>query len=152
MCIKNTSSKLCVKHWNRIIVLKLGLLRTIMARTLLRNESTNQLGNRVVQWRSIEWFIEDHWPGFLAVVWFGSSPPFFHPLPPASCLSLSRSPCVVGHRSSLLTGERGKGLGEEPFKTMARKPGLLYIIQYSGGTDGRRGQVIPLAPSHITVK
>jgi hypothetical protein len=62
-------------------------------------------------------------PGFLAVVWSGSSP---HPLPllPSSFSVLLR---VVGWA---YWKERGKeGVGES--NTTARKPGPLEIIQYS---------------------
>jgi hypothetical protein len=44
---------------------------------------------------SINWFIE--WPGFLAVVWFSSSPTHSPThLPSASCLSFSVFLCVAG--------------------------------------------------------
>jgi hypothetical protein len=55
------------------------------------------------------------------------------PRPPPSPISnlsvfLRLSVC---RRSSLLTGEKGKGLGVEPNQTTARKLDHLYIIQYS---------------------
>ncbi len=58
-------------------------------------------------------------PGFLAVVWFGSSPtPFTSHV---SKLSLFLNPPVC-RRSSLLTVE---GVGQEPNHTTVRKPGPL---------------------------
>jgi hypothetical protein len=54
-----------------------------------------------------------------------------HPLPP------SKSSTGITHgnlrkRDNLLPEEEGgMGLGEEPNHATARKPGLLYIIQYS---------------------
>ncbi len=72
-----------------------------------------------------EYLMNYRWPGFVAVIWYGSSPTLSsptpasclslslfwllpHPLPaptPASCLSLSLPVCG---RSSLLTGEGGR--------------------------------------------
>ncbi len=60
------------------------------------------------------------WPGFLAVVWFVSS----HPFPPSSFSKLDRRHTGrLRKRDNLLTG-RGKGVGEEPDHTTARKPSL----------------------------
>ncbi len=47
---------------------------------------------------------------FLAVLWFGSSPTPFPPLPVSKVVSLSQSSCVC-RRSSLLTGEEGRVWG-----------------------------------------
>ncbi len=65
-------------------------------------------------------------PGFLAVVWFGSTPA----PSPVSNLTLS---VFKGCRcSSLLTGkEGGEGVGVEPNPTIARKLGPLSIVQSS---------------------
>ncbi len=43
------------------------------------------------------------------------------------CLAPPPPPRVAGR---LLTGE-GEGVGDEPNHTTARKPGTLYIVQYS---------------------
>ncbi len=50
------------------------------------------------------------------------------PAPSPSPVSLSQSSCVspIGYGR-----ERGWGDGEEPNHTTAKKPGPLYIIQYS---------------------
>ncbi len=60
-------------------------------------------------WTLREYWMINRWPGFLAVVWFGSSPSPFSPFP-VSNLSLFLS-LPVCHRSSLLTGNGGKGWG-----------------------------------------
>ncbi len=59
-------------------------------------------------------------PGFLAVIWLGSSP---IPLPSASCLSVSVILCIAGQAYW-----RERGWGEGPNHMTARKPGPLYII------------------------
>jgi hypothetical protein len=70
--------------------------------------------------------------GFLAVVCFGFSPISF-PLSPVRKLSLLLS-LPVCRRSSLLTGEEGGGGGGGAKSYDGeRKPGPLYIIQYSLG-------------------
>ncbi len=62
-------------------------------------------------------------PGFLAVVWFGSSPtPPPIPHPHEQVVSLSPSSCVLPVE---LTLGRGGGAGREPNHTTARKPGPL---------------------------
>ncbi len=67
-------------------------------------------------------------PGFLAVYWLGSHSPS-----PVRNLSLFFS-LPVCHRSSLLTDESGGGgEGEKRNQTTERKPGPLYINQYSLG-------------------
>ncbi len=58
---------------------------------------------------SREYWMIPKGPGFLAVVWFGSSPTPFPPLLSASCLFFLSLP--VCRRSSLLTGEGGGGGG-----------------------------------------
>jgi hypothetical protein len=73
-------------------------------------------------------------PDSLAVVWFGSSTP--HPSLVSSCLSFSVLLCVAGRE--LITrdgwGEGlGKGVGEEPNHTTAKKVwSSIEIIQFSG--------------------
>jgi hypothetical protein len=62
-------------------------------------------------------------PGFLEVVWFGSSPS-----PSASCLSFSVFLCVAGR---VYWQQRGEGEGKEPNHMTARKPGPLQMSQYS---------------------
>jgi hypothetical protein len=68
-------------------------------------------------------------PGFLAVVWFGSSlnpsPPF-----PVTKLSLFLS-LPVCRRLSLLTGVGRRGWGRSQIIQPTRKPGPLQIIQRS---------------------
>jgi hypothetical protein len=66
---------------------------------------------------SIEEFIEDQ----VFSLSYDLAPP--HPFPPVSKLCLFASLPVCCDLSCLLTGE--------PNHTTARKPGLLYIIQYS---------------------
>jgi hypothetical protein len=63
-------------------------------------------------------------PGFLAVVWFGSST--MHPLSRQKFVSLSQSSCVSPVE---LTDGRGglEGVGEEP--NYKKKSNPLYIIQ-----------------------
>jgi hypothetical protein len=68
-------------------------------------------------------------PVFLAVVWLGSSPTPSPPLSRQQLVSLYVSLSVC-RWSSLLTGEGGEGVGEEPNNTAARKPGPLLIIRY----------------------
>ncbi len=58
-------------------------------------------------------------PGFLAVIWFGSSPPPSPSLPSASCLPV----CRYGRAYWRVGG------GGEPNLMTARKPGHLQIIQ-----------------------
>ncbi len=76
---------------------------------------------------SIEWFTKDQ--ALLRSYDSAPRPPLF---PPSSLskLSLFLSPPVC-LRSSLPTGERGEGVGEEPNQTTTRKPGPLQIIQSS---------------------
>jgi hypothetical protein len=58
-------------------------------------------------------------PGFLSVVWFGSTPIRFPLLPSGSCLSFSVF-CVSPRMSSLLTGEAEGGLGaKSPQESLA---------------------------------
>ncbi len=66
---------------------------------------------------SIECFIEDQ----------AFSPSHDLPPPPVSKLDW-RHTGRMRKRDSLLTGERGYGVGEEPNHKTARKPGLLLII------------------------
>ncbi len=70
-----------------------------------------------VYYSTSEWFIEG--PGFLAVIWFGSSPNPF-PLSRQQVISLSQSSCVCC-RSSLLTVEVEERVGEESNHTTAEK-------------------------------
>ncbi len=74
-----------------------------------------------------EYWIIYRWPGFLAIVWFGSSPT---PLSSQQVVSLSQSSCVSPVEIKCRRGGGG-GAGEEPNHTTAKKPGPLYIIQYS---------------------
>ncbi len=60
-------------------------------------------------------------PGFLAVVWFGSTP--FSLLPSAMCLSFSVFPLCRRWRPLMVGGEM---VGELPNHTTASKPGPLY--------------------------
>jgi hypothetical protein len=64
-------------------------------------------------------------PGFLAAVLFGSN------CPTPNCLSFLAFLCVASRAYSEVVREEGKGVGEEPNHTTARKPGPLKIIQYS---------------------
>ncbi len=82
--------------------------------------------------------------GFLAVVWFGSSPT---PSPPSpvSKLSLFLS-LPLCPWPNLLTGEAWERVGEEPNHTTARKPGLLYFIKYSLGGGEQSNESPPLPP------
>ncbi len=76
---------------------------------------------------SIQRFSED---SFLAVVWFGSTPI----LPPRRVSQLSLFLChPVCRPQNLLRGDGGgEGQGaKSPNHTTARKPGPLYIIEYS---------------------
>jgi hypothetical protein len=77
------------------------------------------------------WKIERE-PGFLAVVWFGSSPTLPAPLLSASCLSLyySKYSCQLPVDLIDRRGAKGRGVGEEPNHT-TRKPDSIMIIQYS---------------------
>ncbi len=59
----------------------------------------------------------------LAIIWFGSSPTPFPPLPWASSLSFSVFLCVAGRERQLAAGGGGTGAEEEPNHTMAKKPG-----------------------------
>ncbi len=77
--------------------------------------------------------IREYWiiysgPGFLAVVWFGSSPctPSTIPLPFVSSTGDKKG--RLRKRYILLTREKREGLGEETNQQTARKPGPLYII------------------------
>ncbi len=99
--------------------MKLGLFQAVMARTLLRNESTNQLGNRVVPWESIEWFIEGQ----------AFSPSYdLAPPPPSSPFPLS-----VCHRLSLLAGDGwGRGLGRSQSKWWRESLVLYKSLIISG--------------------
>ncbi len=71
--------------------------------------------------KSIERFIEDQafWPSYVIAL-----PPPLRPLPHSRKYKLDRR-----HTGKLM--EEGKGVGQEPKHTTARKPGPLYIIQYS---------------------
>ncbi len=64
-------------------------------------------------------------PGFLIVIYFGSSPTPSPHILSASCLSFSVFQCVTGWGR-----ERGKGGGEESI-IRRRQPGPLWIILYS---------------------
>ncbi len=70
-------------------------------------------------------------PGFLAVVWFGSTPTPFSLLLSATCLffSVFLRLCVGGRA---YWGERGEGVGMEPIHTTTWKLGPLLIIHVSG--------------------
>ncbi len=77
-----------------------------------------------------EYWMIYRWPGFLAVVWFGSSPTPFSPLPSESCLSLFL--CLpICRRSSFPTGEGPERAGEEPDHTTTSKPGQWSCINHS---------------------
>ena len=67
-------------------------------------------------------------PGFLAVVWFSSSPT---PSPPLVSKLDRRHTERLRNKRQLFDRRGGKGVGEEPNNTTARKPGPLGIIQYS---------------------
>ncbi len=84
--------------------------------------------------RSREYLMICRWPGFLAVVWFGS-PPL---LPSASCLSFILFLCVVGR--AYWRGMGWEGVREEPNQ---RPPESLVfytsfnILYGGGGVPGR---------------
>ncbi len=67
-------------------------------------------------------------PGFLSVVWFGSSPTS-SPFSSASCLCFSVF--LYACRRLRYTDGRGGGVDQEPNHTTTRKHGPLQIIQYS---------------------
>ncbi len=67
-------------------------------------------------------------PGFLAVVWFGSTQPTSLPLSRQQVASLSQSSCVSP--VELADGREGEGVGVEPNHIPKRKPGPLKIVQY----------------------
>ncbi len=76
---------------------------------------------------SLTAYIREYWmihrgPGFLAVVWFGSSPPALPPFPLRK-LGL-RHTGGLRKRDNWLIGEGG-GVAMEPIDTTARKPGPL---------------------------
>ncbi len=86
--------------------------------------------------------------GFLAVVWFGSSPTPFPPLH-ESCLSFSVFLCVA-----VLVYWRtrwGEGLGEEPFHTTASKPGPLLSFNTLCGDAGCRDDSVSVYVWDYTV-
>ncbi len=66
-----------------------------------------------------EFWMSYRGPGFFAVVWFGTSPPRL-----VSKLDRQHT-WRLWKRNNLLTGEGGKGVGEEPNHTTARKPSPL---------------------------
>jgi hypothetical protein len=68
-------------------------------------------------------------PGFLAVVLFGPSPTLQAPSP-LSKLD-GRHTKKTEKERRLADGRGGDGLGEEPNYTTVRKPGPLWISQYS---------------------
>ncbi len=77
--------------------------------------------------------IREYWtiyrrPGFLAVVWCGSTPTPCPPLPSVSSISNTQEDW---ERVATCWWERGKGVGVEPNHTTTKKPGPLYISQYS---------------------
>ncbi len=73
-------------------------------------------------------------PGFLVVVWFGSSPTPSPPLPTdlQEVVSLSQTSCVSPVE---LTDRRGGGGGGEPSHTTTRKHGPLHDILW--GTNSK---------------
>ncbi len=78
-------------------------------------------------------FYREYWmvcigPGFLAVVWFGSSPT----LPPVGKLN-RRHTERLRKRNNLLKEKRGYRMGDEPNLTTARKPDPLQIINILSG-------------------
>ncbi len=73
---------------------------------------------------SREYWVIQRGPGFLAVVWFGSSSP--SPSPPVSKLSLFLS-LHVGHWSSLLTGEGVWESIKSDYSEKAWSSILIYI-------------------------
>ncbi len=74
--------------------------------TLLRRQCYNAKFGTIV--KTSEYWMIYRGPGFLAVIWFGSSPTDLPHLPSASCPSFSVF-LHVCRRSSLLTWEGGRG-------------------------------------------
>ncbi len=69
--------------------------------------------------------------GFLAFIWYGSSPTPYLPFPTTNCLSFSVFLCVAGRAHWQERGGAG-GLGRSQIiRLREKKTGPLYIIQYS---------------------
>jgi hypothetical protein len=81
----------------------------------MNQEKAPEEGNFDQIGKLTEYWISYRRPGFLAAVWFGSSPTPSPPSRPLSCLSFSLLVCR----------ERGEGVGEEPYHTTVKKPGPL---------------------------
>ncbi len=74
-----------------------------------------------------EYWIIQRGPGFLAVVWYGSSPiPLYPPLPSASCLSFSVLLRVAGWT---YWRERRDEVGEEPYHHIIRRRESLVLCK-----------------------
>ncbi len=101
-----------------------------------------------------EYWMMNRVPGFLAVVWFGSFTTLFFPLPPESCLSLSRSSCVSP--IELTDGRGGGGRGganqNDGGKALSSINHSILWVGIDDGWGGGGGNVIPLAPSLSAVK
>ncbi len=76
-------------------------------------------------------------PCFLADVLFSS---MATPCPRLLSVSLTGVTQDDGHRDTTCSRERGKGVGEEPNHTTARKPDSPSIIQYSLGEAYLKGR------------
>ncbi len=108
------SSGACVK--NRHVVYWVAMQKWIF---LWKTASVAQVCNRTRHGREI-WMIY-RGPGFLAFLWFGSSPTPSSPFPSASCLSFSVSHCVAGRAYWC-----ERGVGEEPNHTTHWKKEIKF--------------------------